>query len=314
MNLRLAGIAVLIVACGCAARAQAEEPVLLAYKVAKGETSYYRVGGEVKQTQSIMNMKLNNSFNQETVMSRVADNVDADGNATFKLKAERRKFTSEFGAAGKYEFDSKSTERDTGSVVGGELTPLFERLTGSEYQVIVNPRGRVTEVKGFAELVADIVKDKPIAAQFGAGDNKAAVMNEQDTFVVLSDKPVKPGDKWENAFELELPKTGKFKSKTTYTYEGPDKVGIVTTARIGVTSDLTFELDIDQAGAKITGTLTTNNSSGTVQFDPVAGRVVSIKRSLSLSGQMSADVGGMTIPIDNQQEQTSTFELLEKLP
>lgn len=314
MNLRRAGIAVLVVVSSSFARAQAEEPVLLAYKVARGETSYYRVGNDMKQAQSIMGMKLNNAFTQEAVVSRVADVIDADGNVTFKLKTERRKVTAEFGALGKYEFDSKSTERDTGSTIGSDLTPLLERTTGSEYQVVVSPRGRVTEVKGFAELIADLVKDKPLAAQFGAADNKAAVVNEQDAFIVLSDKPVKAGDKWESSFEVELPKTGKLKAKSTYTYEGPDKVGDLKTARIGVTTDLSFELDIDQGGAKITGTLTTSNSSGTVQFDPAAGRVVSIKRSLSLSGQMSVDVGGMTIPVDNQQEQTSSVEWLDKLP
>lgn len=314
MNLRRMGIAVLMVACGCLARAQAEEPVLLKYKLTPGDTSYYKISGEMTQKQSIMNTKLENSLKQESFVSRVVDGVDAEGNATFKLKAERRKMTAAFGALDKYEFDSKSSERDTGSVLGGELTPLLERLTGSEYRVVVSPRGKVTEVIGFAELIADLVKDKPFASQMGAGDNKSAIVVEQEAFVVLSEKPVKPGDKWEVPFDVELPKTGKFKGKTTYSYEGPDKVGDRKTARIGVTNDVSIELVIDQGGAKVTGMLTTNNSSGTLQFDPAAGRVLSVKNSLSLSGQLSVDVGGMTIPIDHQQEQTSTFELLDKLP
>lgn len=315
MVLRRIGIALLIVALGFTTLARADEPVLLAYKVRKGETTYTRIGSEMKQTQSIMGMKLNNTYTQDAVVSRVVDDVSEKGDVTYKLKAERRKVNSEMSAlGGKYEFDSKSTERDTGSAIGAELTPLFERLTGSEYQVIVSPLGRVTEVKGFSELIADIVKDKPIAAQFGGGDNKSAAVAEQDSFVVLSDKPVRPGDKWESAYEVELPKIGKLKGKNTYTYEGPDKVGDLATARIGTASELTFELNLDQGGAKITGTLSTTSSSGTIQFDPAAGRVVSIKRTLSISGQMSVDVNGMTIPIDNQQEQTSTFELLPKLP
>ncbi len=74
-----------------------------------------------------------------------------------------------------------------------------------------------------------------------------------------------------------------------------------------------MELNINQANSKVTGTLTASNSSGTVQFDPVAGRVVSMKRTVSLGGMLSVDANGMTIPIDNQQELTNTFELLEKL-
>lgn len=314
MNLRRVGIAVVIVACGCLARAQAEEPVLLTYKASKGDAMYYKIDGEMKQTQSFMNMKLNNTIRQESVVSRVVDEIDGDGNVTFKLKPERKKMTAEFGALGKYEFDSKSTERDTGSVLGGELTPLLERQTRSEYQVIVTPRGRVREVKGFAEIVADLLKDKPLAAQFTASDNKGAAVAEQESFVVLSDMPVKTGDKWDVEFEVDLPKLGKLKGKTNYVYEGPDKIGDRKTARIGFTNDLSFEIDIDQGGAKVTGKLTTSNSSGTVHFDPAAGRVVSIKQNHSLSGQLSADVGGMAIAIESQQEQSTTLELLDKLP
>jgi hypothetical protein len=319
MLLRLATLTLTVVVCCCGlAPVRADEPVLLKYEVAKGETLYYKNTQTMKQAQSLtvngMTIKQDNSLKQEAILTRVADEVGSDGKVTFRIKAERRKMTAEFGALGKFEFDSKSTERDTGSTLGGSLTPLLERLTGSEYQVIVNPQGKVAEVKGYAELIADLLKDNPLAGQFGGGDNAAAVISEQDAFVILSDKAVSVGDQWEIPFELELAKLGKLKGKTTCRYEGPDTVGNRKTVRIAITSELTMELNIDQGGAKVSGTLTATNSSGTVQFDPLAGRVVSIKRSLSLGGMLSVDAGGVTIPVDNQQEQTNTFELLEKLP
>src|SRR5262249_1065682 len=159
-------------------------------------------------------------------------------------RAERRKMNAEFGALGKFEFDSKSTERDTGSAIGGALTPLLERLTGSEYQVIVDPLGKVGEVKGYAELIADILKDNPLAGQFGGGDNASAVMSEQDAFVIFSDKPVSVGDQWEVPIEMELAKLGKLKLKTTYTYEGPDTVGDRKTVRIALSGEMTIELNM----------------------------------------------------------------------
>jgi hypothetical protein len=33
-----------------------------------------------------------------------------------------------------------------------------------------------------------------------------------------------------------------------------------------------------------------------------------------MGGQLSVEAGGMVIPVDNQQEQTSTMTLLDKLP
>ncbi|MGE5194801.1 MAG: DUF6263 family protein, partial [Deltaproteobacteria bacterium] len=194
-------------------------------------------------------------------------------------------------------------------------TPLLERLTGSEYDVVVNPQGDVVEVKGFASLIADLVKDNPIAAQFGGGGTDAgAKFSEQETFVKLSEKPVKPGDHWERSFETDLSGLGKAKGKITYVFEGYDKVGERKTVRIGVTTDLSFDLKVEAGGAKVTGTISTTRASGSVQFDPEAGKVVSSKNDMSLSGQLTAEAGGMTFTIDNQQEQKSSSELLDKLP
>lgn len=312
------GIAVVIVACAMASRAQAQEPVLLKYKPTKGDKLYYKAKQHMdqKQTLTIMGMaiKLENMVDQEAISSQTIDSIAADGNATIIVKGERRKAMAEFGGAGKFEFDSKSTERDTSSQLGSELTPLLERLTGSEYQLIITPRGAVTEVKGFAELVGDLVKDKQFASIFASADNKSAAYQEQDAFVILSEKPVKPGDSWEVPYDVELPMVGTIKGKNVYTYEGPDKVGDRPTARIGVVSELSIELKIDSPSSKVTGTLTSSGSTQSVQFDPVAGRVVSAKQKFSMAGQLTVEAGGMIIPIENQQDHTGSWELLDKLP
>src|SRR5204863_5919839 len=120
---------------------------------------------------------------------------------------------------------------------------------------------------GYAELVGDLLKDNPIASQFGAADNKSAAHQEQRQFTILSEKPVKPGDQWEVPVDVDMAKLGKIKGTITCTYEGPDKVGNRKTARIGVVSNISIEMSIDQGTAKVTGTLSTTSSSGTVQFD-----------------------------------------------
>jgi hypothetical protein len=311
-------VIVAVICCFGLASVQADEPVLLKYKVAKGDTLHYKSTQSMKQAQSLMvngmRIKQDNNLSQEVFQTRVAEEVGSDGKVTFRLKADRRKATAEFGAYGKVEFDSRSTERDTSSAIGSALTPLLERLTGSDYEVFVDPRGKVTEVKGYAELIADIVKANPLAGQFGGSDNSSAVMNEQEGFVVLSEKPVSVGDEWEVPFEMDVSKLGKIKAKTIYKYEGPDQVGNRQTARIALSGELSLELNIDLGVSKVSGTLTASNLKGTAQFDPAAGRVVSIKRDATLSGMLTVDVGGMTIPVDNQQEQSATYELLERLP
>jgi len=310
------GLAVLIGLLSLIGPARADEPILLQYKLTRGNALIYKTGLEIKQSQTVNSMKFESTVTQDVVVSRTVDEIGEDGKATLKTKAERRKVKIDGGPAGNYEFDSKSTERDNSSTIGAAATPLFERLTGSEYQVEVNPRGQVVDVKGYAELIADVIKDNPLGAQFagGNGGNAAAKLTEQESFIILSDKPVKPGDQWESPFELDLPGMGKAKGKVTYVYEGNDKVGERQTARIGVTTDLTFELSLEAGGAKVTGTISTSKSSGTAQFDPESGRVLSSKRSLSTTGQLTVEAGGKTFTVDTQQDQTTASELLDKLP
>jgi hypothetical protein len=313
MSLRRLGLLVVAVASGLVASA-ADEPVVLKYKLAKGDKLLLRNEQEMKQLQTVMGIKIDTTMNQESITSQVVGAIDEKGNAALKTKFERRKMKMD-GQQGKYEFDSRSTERDSTSAIGGQMTPLLERLTGSEYEVKVSPRGEIVEVKGFAELIADLLKDNPFGQFAGAAaDNASAKLNEQENYVILSDKAVKPGDTWEVPIEMELTKAGKFKGKNTYTYEADDKVGDRKTIRIGMTTEMSIDLNVESDQAKVKGTISTVNSSGTAQFDPAAGRLLSVKRAISMGGQLTVEAGGVLLTVDMTQDQTSTSTLLDKLP
>jgi hypothetical protein len=75
-----------------------------------------------------------------------------------------------------------------------------------------------------------------------------------------------------------------------------------------------MDLKFEAGGAKVSGTLSSTNSTGTVQFDPQAGCVVTSTRRSSVSGQLTVEAGGMTIPVDTVTEESVAIELLEKLP
>jgi hypothetical protein len=311
MSLRRLGLAAIIGLLGLIGPALADEPVLLRYKLAKGDKLIYKTGQESKQSQTVLNMKIETATTHEAIILREVDSVDSEGTATLKTKAERRKLK-----VGDYLFDSKSTDRDTTSAVGAAVTPVMERLTGSEYEVLVNSRGAVIDVKGYIELIGDLVKDNAVAQQIlGAGGGKAgAQIAEQDSFVVLSDKPVSPGDQWEVPFDIDMAGVGRVKGKIVYVYEANDKVGDRKTVRIGVAPDVSIELKIDAGGAKVSGTLSSSSATGSVQFDPETGRVLKSKRSISMSGQLTVEAGGMTIPVETQTDESNTAELIEKLP
>jgi hypothetical protein len=139
-------------------------------------------------------------------------------------------------------------------------------------------------------------------------------MSYQEAFDQFSEKPVKPGDKWEVPYELDLPKLGKAKGKWIYTYEGPDKVGERPTARIAVALEMEFDLDVEIGGMKVTGKLSAADAAGTIQFDPARGQTVSKKSKYTINGDMAIVVNGMTIDVRMNQKQSATLELLDKLP
>jgi hypothetical protein len=297
-----------------AGSAFADEPLLLRYKFAKGDALIYRTTVEEKQHQTIADQKIDNTTTQEAVTSQVVDEIDGDGNAILRTKKVSHKRKSD--GQSKFEFDSKSTERDTSSEIGGAATPILERLTGSEYQVKVTPRGYVSEVKGFFEIIADLAKEKP-SGPILAGvipDNEGQKVAEQEHFIIFSEKPVAPGDNWDFSYEVPLKGVGKITGKSTYTYEGNDKVGDRKTVRIGVKSDLSIDFDMEILGVKLTGTMTTTNATGTAQFDPAAGRILSSKNTSSMSGPLKVEAGGMTFDLGNSQDDTRTVQLLDKLP
>lgn len=314
MSFRRILLALVVIAGASLPVARADEPVLLKYKFSPGDTAWYKTSQDMKSAQTINGTKIETTTKMETVYTRTVDEVSDKGRTTFKLKADSRKVSGDFSPVGKYEFDSKAKERDTSSQIGALLTPLLERLTGSEYQVVVDSLGHVTQVKGHAELIAHLVKDNPLAMQFGGGDNTSALLAEQDVFLMLSDKPVKPGDVWQIPFDIELPNLGRTRGTVTCTYEGPDQVNGRKTARVGMSANLSFDLNLDQGGAKVTGMISSTTATATVQFDPEAGRIVSVKRALALSGTLSVDAGGMIIPVESQQEQSTTIEFLDKKP
>jgi hypothetical protein len=244
------------------------------------------------------------------------DKVGEDGSLHLQAENRRLQQTMTIGPLGEYKFDSKSSDNDRASVMGAALTPIYEALSGAIIQVTVTPLGEVTDVKGLKELIGDnLLKDNPFGAQAAvAATDEGAKISYSDRFLDLPEQPVGPGDTWEKPYEMKLPGLGLAKGKSVYKLEGPDKVGDRATIKISVRDEMSIDLDLDQAGAKVTGSLSVNSSSGTIQFDPEAGAIVSKKTTQTLSGNLNVAAGGQNIPVQQEQTHTTTTELLDKEP
>ncbi len=160
----------------------------------------------------------------------------------------------------------------------------------------LTPLGKVEKVTGYADLVKDVLKDNPIANQFaGGGSDKAALTGFQDQYVIFQDKAIKPGDTLESPYKIELAqKIGEFDGKRIYTFGAPDKVGETPTLKISITVELSGELDIDTGQSQVSGDIELDDLSGTIQFDPVDGRIVTLESEQTMSGDLTVEVAGET--------------------
>ena len=293
----------------------ADEPVTLVYKLKPGSSLLYQTSSNMQQKQTVAGQEISTSFTMREVTERSLQERTDGGDLKVASKNHRLYFEANIPEGGEFTYDSSKAERNTETELAEQLNRVFDRLSGATFTFTMTPRGELKSVEGFQKLLADILKENPASAQFvGGGTDEAQRLALLERLLYLPSGPVEPGDTWEQTTSAELPNLGTMKSRRTFRYEGPDKVGERTTARISISSEMTFQLNMEQMGAKVTGTLQTTRGEGTAQFDPADGRLVSSKSTMDLAGELSVSVGDQVIPVQTEQTQTTTTELLERLP
>src|SRR5262245_4978744 len=302
-----------VVVFALAATAHAQDATTFRYMPSK-EPLIYKKTQKLNQTQNVKDMKIKTEMQQTEVDVWSIAKTDKDD---LQIKGETKllKVMVEIGPLGKYKFDSRKDDNEKDSMLGAALTPMYERLRNANLTYTITPQGKLTKLEGLKELLGDVLKDNPIANQFaGGGSEEAARIGVAEYIPALPEKAIRPGDRWETPFQLNLDKFGKANGKRLYAYDGEGTVGKQKTAKISVVTELSFDLDIDQGGAKVTGTLSITASKGTIHFDPKHGRVVSLNNEYTISGNLNVAAGGMNIPVAMEQTQRLTMDLLDSLP
>ena len=298
----------------CLAHAQAGGGVTLQYKPKAGEL-IYRTTTKMNQTQNVLNKELKNEMNNSSVGIWNVGEPDKDGNIEIRSETKVFEAKMKIEPIGEYTFDSRKNDNERGSALGGALTPLYERMSNANISFTINPLGKVVKLEGYKELLGDLLKDNPIAAQFaGGGSDEVFKMSMNEFIIQFSGKPINPGDRWEMPYEINLDKLGKAIGKKTYIYEGEENVGPHKTAKISIGSEMNFDLDLDMGGAKVTGKMSITEAKGTMNFDVKRGCILRFNNEYKMAGNLNVNAGGKDIPIATEQTQQLTIELLDKLP
>ncbi len=298
-----------------AVQVSADEPIVLRYQMKEDQPLVYQTKTLVNDSSTVNDQSVESVITSEDISVRSLQKIDEDGHFQIQTENKRMLIKMDIGSLGEYEFDSQSSDRDSASVLGAALTPVYGRLNGAFLTFTISPRGKVIALSGYHDLIGDVLEDNPIGVQFtGGGSDEAAAAGAAEMFVAFPENALQPGDTWESAYEIPLPNIGQLTGKRVYTFEGPDKVGDRATVKITMTHDLSADLDMEQGPATITGTMSIDDSAGTIQFDPVAGQLISMKSRYELSGNLTATMGDQTFSIAKKQKQSIKVQLLDNLP
>ncbi len=192
---------------------------------------------------------------------------------------------------------------------------MYQTLSGVEYFVTITPRGKVEALEGYKEVLENLTKDNPIAAKFtGGGSENAQKESLAEIFFVLAEKPVQPGDTWEEPIEMDFPQIGKAKGKRVYKFEGPAKKDDDKIVKISMSLEMSFDFDLKTEAAKVTGNIGTDSSKGEIRFDTETGQVVSANLEYMLSGNINTVIGDRILKTTIKQKQTRTTTRLTDLP
>ncbi|MBY0525138.1 MAG: hypothetical protein K2R98_17160 [Gemmataceae bacterium] len=289
-----------------------DKPVEIKWKFEKGKPFYQELKTETSQDMKVMGMDVKQKQTQTFFFSWTpVEQKDKDW--IIKQKIEGVKMEIVIGG------NTISYDSTNPGTANNPLSEFFKALVGSEFTLTVGPDMKVTKVEGRDEFLKKLVaanqQMKPLLDQI-LSENALKQMADPSFAVVPPKGEAKKDETWENKTKLELGPIGSYDTTYTYKFLGEEK-GL---AKIGVTAALKYNAPGADGPAgglpfKIKeAKLESKNATGTVFFDPKAGRVDNSEMNLTLEGTLQIEIGGMTTTVELKQTQKTTVKTTAESP
>jgi hypothetical protein len=289
--------------------ALAQDTVELKWKFDK--PFYQTMTTETKQSMKVMGMDITQNQEQTFIFSWTPKELDANKNQVLVQKIEGVKMKIEIGGN---TINYDSTKETPG---GNPLAEFFKALVGSEFKITISPDMKVVKIEGREEFVKKLIQAnqqmEPLLKQILSED--ALKEMADPAFAAVPGKAVKKGDTWTKDSKLNMGPIGSYDTQYTYTYEGNEG----KLAKIKVQTNLKYQppsaasagvlpFQITQADLK------SKNSSGTILFNPEAGRLESSEMNLQLEGKLTIAISGSTTDVELNQTQKTTVKTTAENP
>jgi hypothetical protein len=328
----IAGLLVLGVLAGLAASSRAQDKdkgkddkgkgkggdkVTLKWKFDKDKVFYQKMVTKTTQTMKVMNNDVNQTQNQTFWFSFKPTKVEGD-KVTIEQKIIGVAMDIEIGGS-KINYDST---KDTTS--SNPLGDFFKALIDATFTLELDTKTlKVTKVEGrdafISKLTAANPQMKPLLEVILSPD--ALKEMAEPTFAVIPTTPVAKGDKWSREkTKLDMGPIGKYENEYNFVYEGTEGSGDKELYKIKVDTILNYKEPGDAGGQgglpfKIkSAKLKSKPDAGQVLFSQAKGRLEKFTQKLTLSGELTIEIGGQSTKVDLNQTQESTIETSDENP
>lgn len=204
---------------------------------------------------------------------------------------------------------SKSTGAGNGKALDDALA---EKMKGLTFTLTVTPQGRITRLEGYEAFVKKLAEGKvDVEKSLRVLISEESLRDGWDEiFAFLPERAVSRGDKWKRSATESAPPFGSFKSVFEYGYDG-EKDDLHT---VLFTLKMTYQPAASPTDLirVIKGGLKGDESSGTLLFDAVKGRLVRGEKSLKMHGELTIESLGKTIPLEFRCEHSLRIRVLDK--
>jgi hypothetical protein len=237
----------------------------LAWKFTAGDEESYRLTQSAKLSSGEGDaLKQFAAIEQELDIKWKVLEVDDQGTATITVQIAAMSMLASGPDGQEVRFDSESTDEPQG--YAAILRPLGKRLSESEVQLKMSPRGEVTDVKLPDEL-SEAVKSVPGGKKFAedGGVTSFESLARLGSPMMFPVEVLSAETTWNEKREIELPVLGKVASEFFYTVEEP-------IAEDHVSIDQMLKLDASKAEGELRLKLVNQESAGTIDFNIAEGR------------------------------------------
>ncbi len=251
------------------ASADARAQTLLRWKLQQGQKLRVEVTQKSDLETTVGTKPLKMSIGMTMEMDWTVDAVDEQGTAQLTQSFSRLAMKMDVPGTGAIQYDSAAPAPATGPAK--DIAAAVAPLIGAPFVLKMNDRGEILEVK-LSDAAAKAFEAAAADSRLKSVFSKEGISETlRQSSAVLPEKPVNKGESWNVVTQTASP-LGLVKQTSTYTYEGPETRDDQPLEKIKVESTLTLDKQQDPSSPKVV--LKDQQQSGTLHFDPAAGRFV----------------------------------------